>query len=516
MREQLLSRVPHGLSLLATLLIAAGCAVGPVYERPNAATPATFKEAVTTTAVDAGSWKAAQPSEEVARGRWWTVFGDPRLDDLEQQALDANQNLKAAAARLKQARALAQAAHADLLPSLDAGLGATRQRQSPVSQRLPDNAAVPAQTFYRAQVGASYEVDLFGRVSASVDAARADSERSEALFRSVQLALQADVAQHWFELRELDAEAEVLREGVTLREQALKLARSRHEAGDIGQEDVARAETELANVRTDALGVARQRAVVEHALAVLLGKAPAEFTAPAMPLQRVDLRIPAGLPSSLLERRPDIAAAERAMAAANARVGVAKAAFFPSLSLTGGLGYESGSLGNLFDWSSRTFLLGPLVGTALNIPLFDGGRRNGSLADAKARYEEDVADYREQVLVAFREVEDGLSDLRMLDEQISAQEIGARAAVQAARLAQVRYAGGDSSYLEVIDAERTVLQARRAAVQFEGQREFATVALIRSLGGGWGSEGPDVSATERGAAVVRHVMQVGDLAETAW
>jgi multidrug efflux system outer membrane protein len=340
---------------------------------------------------------------------------------------------------------------------------------------------------WRAQTGISYEVDMFGRVSNTVDAADAETQRSEALFHSVLLALQADVAQNYFALRELDAEIEVYNHAIELREQALKLVQQQYTLGDISELDVARAESELATARSDAMTVQRLRAASEHSLAVLLGKTPAEFSMSANPLQPVNLRIPAGLPSSLLERRPDIAAAERSMAAANARIGVAKAAFFPSLTLTGNAGFESGSLSNLFKWSSRTFLLGPLAGTALSLPIFDGGLRKGNLAKARAEYEEDVANYRQQVLVAFREVEDNLSDLRVLEEQTRTQSQAVDASGRAAKVARAQYSEGDVIYLSVIDAERTALQSRRAAVQLQGAQAAATVNLIRALGGGWGN-----------------------------
>ena len=248
-----------------------------------------------------------------------------------------------------------QAARAGLFPSLDAGFGPTRERVSAASLFEPDGTNVPQQTFWRAQASASYEVDLFGRVASTVDAARADTQRNEALYRSVLLALQADVAQNYFALRELDAEADVFAQAVELREQALKLVRRRYAEGEITELDVSRAQAELASAQSDAMTVQRLRAASEHSLAVLLGSAPAEFSMAADPLKPVDLRIPPGLPSTLLERRPDIAAAERTMAAANARIGVAKAAFFPSLTLTGTGGFESATLGDLFKWSSRAF-----------------------------------------------------------------------------------------------------------------------------------------------------------------
>ncbi len=489
------NRTPFGLSLLATLLVAAGCSVMPAYDKPELATTPAFKEApiawsqATIKAADGTEWKAAQPSEELARGKWWTVFNDSTLNTLEEQALEANQDLQAAAARLKEARALNQTARAGLFPTLDAGIGATRQRPSAASQGLPDGTNIPAQTLYRAQAGVSYEVDLFGRVSSTVEAAAADARRGEALFRSVQLALQADVAQNYFALRQLDSEAQVLASAVALREQALGLVQRRFDVGDISALDVARAKSELATARSEAMTVQRLRSASEHGLAVLLGSAPAQFSMPVAALEPVSIRIPAGLPSALLERRPDIAAAERAMAAANARIGVAKSAFFPSLSLTGALGFESGSAGNLFNWSSRSFLLGPLVGTALNLPIFDGGRREGNLANARAQYEEQVAAYRQQVLTAFKEVENSLADMRILEEQVAVQAEGAQSAADAAQLSRRQYTEGAVNYLDVIDSERTVLQSRRASVQLAGLQAIAAVNLIRALGGGWDGAG---------------------------
>ncbi|GAB7521060.1 efflux transporter outer membrane subunit [Paraburkholderia sp. 2C] len=488
-----------GSMLLGALLVLAGCSLAPTYEVPSTPTPTAFKEAAHETAQAAlpasetGSWKTAQPSEAVSRGQWWKVFGDAKLDALEQQALDANQNLKAAAARVKEARALNQAARAGLFPTLDAGVGPTRQKVSAASQFQPDGTNIPQQTFWRAQASASYEVDLFGRVASTVDAAKADTQQSEALFRSVLLALQADVAQNYFALRELDAESEVFDHAVELREQALKLTQRRFTEGDVTELDVSRAKAELATARSDAMTVQRLRAASEHSLAVLIGQAPAGFSMAADPLQPVDLRVPPGLPSSLLERRPDIAAAERAMAAANARIGVAKAAFFPSLTLTGTGGFESATLGDLFTWSSRAFLLGPLAGTALNVPIFDGGRRKGNLANARAVYEEDVANYRQQVLIAFREVEDNLSDLRILEAQTKQQDEAVNASQRAADLSRTQYTEGAIDYLNVLEAQRSVLQAKRAAVQLQGVQAAATVNLIRALGGGWGEVMPDTT-----------------------
>ncbi|MCP1575663.1 multidrug efflux system outer membrane protein [Herbaspirillum rubrisubalbicans] len=488
---RLLRPVRIGSALLAALLVLAGCSVAPTYERPSVDTPAAFKEAApaTQTGANGSQWKTAQPAEDIARGQWWKIFGDDKLNALEDTAQQANQDLKAAAARLGQARALTRDARSGYFPQMDAGVGATRQRPSPAAQGLPADANTNPFTLYRAQVNVSYEVDLFGRVASTVDAATADAQRSEALFHSVLLALQADVAQQYFQVRELDAAAELYRGTVDLRQESLRLVQRRFDEGDISEVDVARARAELASAQSEALGIARQRATAEHALAILLGRTPAEFSLPPQPLTRLAVTVPAGLPSTLLERRPDIAAAERAMAAANARVGVAKSAFFPSLNLTGGLGYESAQLGDLFNWSSRTFLLGPLVGTALSMPIFDGGRRQAGVDRARASYEEQVATYRGTVLNAFREVEDNLANLRILDEQNRAQDEAVAASTRAARLSHTQYREGAVSYFDVIDADRTVLQQQRASVTLDGERARSTVNLIRALGGGWG--GPD-------------------------
>jgi len=473
-------------ALLASLLVVAGCSLAPTYKTPAAANPPAFKEAAALTPQEAGSWKQAQPAEDIARGEWWKVFGDAQLNDYETQALAANQNLAAAAARLKEARAIQQTAKAALYPSLGTGFGPARQQLSPGSFGVVNGVGTAPQTVWTAQANASYEVDLFGRVASTVNAAKADTQQSEALFRSVQLALQADVAQNYFTLRQLDAELDVFNRTVELRRQALDFVQHRFNAGDVSELDLAQAKSELASARSDAMTVVRQRAASEHSLAVLLGKAPAELTVAANPLTPVDVKIPPGLPSSLLERRPDVTAAERAMAAENARIGVAKAAFFPSLTLTGMGGFESANLGSLFLWSSRTFLLGPLSGTSLNLPIFDGGLRTGNLANARAKYEEDVANYRQQVLVAFQEVEDNLANLRVLEDQTQVQDQAVQASARAAQLSRTQYEDGSVAYLDVIDNERTLLQSRLASVQLQGAQAVSTVNLIRALGGGWG------------------------------
>ena len=471
--------IPSLFPLLAALLVLAGCSVAPPYERASVDAPPSFKEAD-------GSWKTAQPAENIARGEWWTVFADPTLDRLEMQAADANQELQAGLARLRQARAVQQGARAGLFPRVDVGVGATRQRASPASQGLPVDAESAPTTLWRAQATVAYEADLFGRISSSVDAATATAEQSEALLRSLQLAIQADVAQAYFSLREFDSLVALYSDTVSLREQNLKLFQRRFDEGDISELELARVRTELASARSEAIGVARQRAVAEHALAILIGQAPAVFALPAQPLDRVAVRVPVGLPSDLLERRPDIAAAERAMAAANARIGAARAAFFPRFDLTGALGYESAELGDLFKWSSRSFVLGPLVGTMLSLPVFDGGARESRVDQASAAYQEDVANYRQTVLRAFKEVEDNLVHLRLLGDQTAAQDDAVQSARRAARLSQIQFREGSISYLGVIDADRSVLQQQRVALALDAEQARATVGLIRAIGGGWG------------------------------
>ncbi|MCA7925547.1 multidrug efflux transporter outer membrane subunit OpcM [Burkholderia cenocepacia] len=480
------AKVAAASTLLATLL--AACAVGPDYKRPDAAAPAAFKEAPTLAAGEqAGTWKTAEPADGEHRGEWWKVFGDPVLDSLETQALAANQNLKAAAARVEEARAATRSARSQWFPQVGAGFGPTREGLSSASQFQPQGTGPTNATLWRAQGTVSYEADLFGRVGRNVEASRADQAQSEALFRSVQLALQADVAQNYFELRQLDSDQDLYRRTVELREQALKLVQRRFNEGDISELDVSRAKNELASAQADAVGVARRRAASEHALAILLGKAPADFAFKETPIVPVAVKIPPGLPSALLERRPDVSAAERAMAAANARIGLAKSAYFPKLDITGSFGYEASTLGNLFLWSSRTFLLGPFAGTALTLPLFDGGRRAAGVQQARAQYDEQVANYRQQVLVAFREVEDNLADLRLLDDQIRAQDAAVNASRRAATLSRTQYQEGEVAYLDVIDSERSVLQSQLQANQLTGAQAVSTVNLIRALGGGWGN-----------------------------
>lgn len=476
--QGIMSGAMFRLSVLVASLVLAGCATVPAFENPTVELPASFKETT------AGNWKIAQPAEHADRGTWWQVFNDATLNSLESQALQANQNVMAATARLAQARAIARATDADRMPQLNAGIGPTRQAVSSVAQGLPAGVGPHTTTVYHAQATISYEIDLFGRLGQASEAAQQDAAAAAAAYRNVLLALQADVAQTYFALRALDAERQLLRETVSLREDAAKLVKRRFDEGDVGELDYARAQTELASTRSEAVALDKRRAELEHALAVLLGKAPTDLAITEAPLLNLLPAIPAGLPSALLERRPDIAAAQRAMAASSARVGAARAAFFPRLSLTGSGGFESTDLGDLFKWSSRTWLLGPIAG-ALTMPLLDGGRNKANLAYAQASYEEAIARYRQQVLTAFREVDDSLSGLRVLTDQAREQDAAVIGARRVAQLSQTRYREGMVSYLEVVDAQRGALASQRLATQIAGERAATTVALIRALGGGW-------------------------------
>lgn len=466
------------LPLFAAMVLA-GCAT-PELQAPQVDVPAAFKEAATA---DAARWKPAQPAEAQPRGEWWKAFNDSTLDRLIAEATAANPSLAAAAARVKQARALAGVVEADRVPNVSVDAGVQRARPSPLAFGQPEGTPTSPVTAWHGRLTASYEVDLFGRVAANVNAAQADAEASEAIYRSVLLALQADVAQTYFRLRASDAELAFLNETVRLREENVRINQRRYDLGDLGELDLARSKTELATTRSDAIALERQRAQLEHALAVLLGKPAAAFSADNNPLLASSSLpgIPAGLPSALLERRPDIAAAQRAMIAANARIGVARSAMFPALLLTGAGGGQSQELSDVFKWSSRTWLVGAL----LSMPIIDGGRNRANIARSEAALEESVADYRQRVLAAFAEVEDNLAGLRTLTGQAQAIEDAVTSARRSAELANKLYEAGRSSYLDVLDAQRNLATVERSAVQLRGTRATTTVALIRSLGGGW-------------------------------
>lgn len=472
----------HALPLILALT---GCSLAPELPDPAVNTPAAWKE---TPARISGDWKVATPADDAARGSWWTVFRDPVLDGLIARASVDNQNLQAALARLEQSRAQVRVAGAQRLPRIDLGVGASRIQPSAVildSFGGGGPATLEDYTQINTRLSASYELDLFGRVRDSVRAAEADFAAQRALYESLTLSLQGDVAQTYFLIRATDEEVRVLREGIKLREDAVALVAARVDAGDTDDFDLARSRADLETARAELEAVSRSRAAYEHALAVLCGETPAAFTLVEAPATRTLPEIPPGLPSTLLERRPDVAAAERRMIAANARIGVAKAAFYPVLNLTANFGVESGGVGELFKWSSRTWALGPIAGPLLSLPIFDGGRNRANLASAEASLEAEVAVYRQTVLDAFVEVEDSLSGLRTLAAQRAALTRAIDSAQAASTIAEARFEAGATGMIDVLEARRSLLETQRLGVQADGARAATTVALVRALGGGW-------------------------------
>jgi multidrug efflux pump len=463
------------LLCLATSAAAGPLTVGPDYKEPTNSVPAKYK------AEELGDWKRGQPLDHVPKGNWWDVFADDRLNDLEAQALRANQELKAAVARVDQARATARVARSDLLPTVTLDPSFTRQRYTPNQE--PSFGALTANNFSM-PLDLSYEIDLWGRVRRGFESARADAQASLANFYNVLLTLQADVAQNYFALRALDAETATVTATVQLRQEQVQLVRSRFEGGIGNELDIARAETELSTTEAEEASLRRRRADLENAIAILVGSNPASFKIPAVTPEnwRVDPpEIPAGLPSELLERRPDVAEAERQLAAANARIGVAKGSFFPVVTLTGSGGYLSAEMENLFNWSSHVWSIGP----SISLPIFTGGRNRANYKRSQAAFQEAVARYRQQVLVAFGDVESSLSATRHLIDQAKAQRSAVVSARRAADLAQQRYTSGIVSYLDVVDANRDALRSERANAELTGQRLIAAVRLIKALGGGW-------------------------------
>ncbi len=475
--------IARGIAPLTAALLLSACAA-PDFKQPEVNVPVAFKEAnVVRTAPDGSRWQPARPAEQQPRGEWGLVFQDARLTGLMDEAARNNPSLTVAMARVKQARAIAGIAEADRIPQVNVGVGAQRGRSSPLEANLPQGSPVAPRSTYTASLSASYEVDLFGRVAANVEAARQDAGTAEANYRSVLLSLQADVAQGYFRLRALDAELETVERAVRLREESVAVNQRRFDLGDIGEFDLTRAKTELSATRAEAIGLQRQRTNAEHALAVLLGRPPADFAAGASPLPESSAMplIPAGLPSTLLERRPDVAAAQRTMEAQNARIGVARSAMFPAVRIDAAGGGVGGTMAEAFKWSSRSWMLGAL----LALPVIDGGRNRAEVTRSEAALEEAVGAYRERVLAAFAEVEDNLAGLRILDAQGAQVQDAVVSARRSVDLARKLYDAGRSSYLELLDAQRNLASVERNAAQLRGDRALTTVALIRALGGGW-------------------------------
>jgi NodT family efflux transporter outer membrane factor (OMF) lipoprotein len=459
--------------LFLTLLTLAGCAVGPDYKRPEADIPMQFKESE--------GWRQATPSDALPRGDWWTAFGDPELDALMKRVDVSNFTLRAAEARVRQARALADSARAGYYPTVGAAAQGTRSK-SPSLPNAPSTTA--AVSTYSAQVNASWELDLWGKVRRAVEAGDASYQASAADLETARLSARASLATSYFTLRITDAFRQILQDTVAAYERSLELTRNRYNAGVAARVDVVQAEVQWKSAQAQLIDLGVDRAQLEHAIALLVGEAPANFSLERKPLTLAMPEVPLTLPSALLERRPDIAAAERSVAAANAQIGVAKAAYYPAVTLSGGGGYRSTDLSNLFLAPSRFWSLG----AALAQPLFDGGERRAASDQAVAAYDEQVALYRQTVLTGFQEVEDNLAALRILAEEAKVQEEVVQAARLNVELTMNQYRAGVVSYLNVILAQATLLQNERTAAQLLGRRLTAGINLVKAAGGGWTTE----------------------------
>jgi len=449
-----------------------GCTVGPKYQRPAAEIPPAYKEA--------GNWKQAQPNEQNLGGNWWEMFQDPQLNALELQVNVSNQNLKAAEAQYTQARAVLRYNRAAYFPTIDGSASATRNR---ISDHRPASVVANGLTYndYQIPLELSYEVDVWGRVRRTVESYREQAQASAADLATVNLSMHAQLALDYFQARTLDAEEQLLNSTVTQYAQALELIESRFAGGIASELEVEQARTQLETTRAQAIDVGVARAQFEHAVAILIGKPPAEFSLAALPLTAPPPPIPPGLPSELLERRPDIAAAERRMAAANAQIGVAKAAYYPTISLGATGGFESGVITTLISGPSILWSAG---GSAI-MPLFDAGRRRANMDQAIAFYDQTVANYRETVLTGFQQVEDNVAALRILENEAQVQNKAVVAARRYLELANTRYVGGVTSYLEVTTAQSAALSDELAAVNILGRRMVDAVTLVQALGGGW-------------------------------
>jgi multidrug efflux system outer membrane protein len=464
-------------AVLALFVLTAGCTVGPRYSRP--APPAPPPDAWKTQP----PWQEAAPKDSIPKGAWWQVFNDSALDAYEQQLLQANQSLVAARDRLDQARSLARVATADMFPQLSADPSALREHSGanrPLAGQAPP--VLPyTQNVYTVPFSLSYEVDLFGRVRHNVEGANASLQSTAADLQNVQLVLTAELAADYFTLRELDAEFQVVQESVGYQQKGLDLVKSRHDGGIASGLEVAQQATVLDSTVSQLALVQQSRAQFEHAIAVLVGQSASSLSLPVAPLRATPPPVPLGVPSDVLERRPDISTAERLMAFQNAQVGIARSAFYPHITLSGSGGWQSRDLGPLLNAPSLFWSLGA---DALQ-PIVEGGRNRANLAAARAAYDQSVANYRQSVLTAFQEVEDGISNLSTLSQALATQGAAVDDARLALTIANNRYIGGVTSYLDVINAQTTLLTSERLQTQLLGQQMVSSVFLVKALGGGW-------------------------------
>jgi NodT family efflux transporter outer membrane factor (OMF) lipoprotein len=462
--------------LLAAIAFVNGCAVGPKYKVPAVTAPPAYKESA--------NWKPAQPNEQQLGGNWWEIFQDPQLSMLEQQINVSNQNLKAAVAQYQESRAALRYVRADYFPTVTTSPSAAREKYS---NNRPPSSAFDGITFndFVLPVNFSYQANVWGRVSRNVEAYREQAQATAADLAVVNLSMHATLAVDYFAARTLDAEEKLLQDTVAQYQRAYQLNEDLYQGGLASEVEVEQARTILQTTRAQLVDVGVARAQYEHAVAVLVGKAPEEFTLPPLPLTTPPPPIPVGIPSELLERRPDIAAAERRVAAANAQIGLADTAYYPLVNILGTGGFESGGI--------TTVLQGPgamwSVGAGVVQTLFDGGRRRAAADEAKASYDSAVASYRQTVLTGFQQVEDNLAALRILEQEAGVQISAVDAAQRSLSLSNSRYEGGVTSYLEVITAQNTDLSDELTAVNILGRRMASAVLLIEAIGGGWDRSG---------------------------
>jgi multidrug efflux system outer membrane protein len=461
-----------GAALVAVLLLG-GCTVGPKYQRAQVQTPPAWKTE--------GPWREVAPKDAIPKGAWWEIFHDEELNRYEQQLLAANQSLAAAQSRLDQARSLARVASAALFPTLAADPSASRVRYSANRPQILAPTPAITQSVYEIPFALNYEVDLFGRNRKNLQAANANLQGTTADLQNVQLVLTAELAADYFSLRELDSESQVVQESVKIQQEGLVLVNHRHEGGVASGLDVAQQQTLLDSTVTQLYLLQQQRAQFEHAIAALTGNPASSFTIPVAPLHATPPPVPLGLPSDLLERRPDIATAERAMANENELVGIARTAFYPQFTISGSGGFESTSLSSLITAPSAFWSLG---GDLLQ-PIFNGGRNRANLAAAQAVYQESVANYRQSALTAFQQVEDSLSGLDSLSHAAETQNAAVADAHRALDIANDRYVGGLTTFLDVITAQSVLLSNQRLSTQLLGQQMVTSVLLVKALGGGW-------------------------------
>ncbi len=470
------------LAVIAVGALGAGaCAVGPRYAQPKVDVPESYKEAQ--------GWKVAEPAETLPRGAWWQVFHDPELNALEEKVSVSNQTLAVAEAQYRQQRALLQATRAGLFPTATVGASVTRTRPS---GSLATSAFQPpgARTEYSLPADVSWELDVWGKARRSVEASRANAQASAADVESVRLSVEAALAQDYFLLRAVDAQKQLLDDTLQAFEKSLELTKNRYAVGVASKADVLQAETQLTATRAQAIDLGVQRAQLEHALALLLGQPPAELSVPVSPLAVMPPIIPLGLPSELLERRPDVAAAERRVAAANAGIGAARTAFFPSVTLAASGGFQSSKVASWLTWPARFWSLGPAVLETV----FDAGLRRAQARGALAAYDANVAAYRQTVLTGFQEVEDNVAALRILEQEAEAQQQAVESAGKSLEVTTNQYKAGIVSYLEVTVSQVAKLANERAAIDVLSRRLQASVLLIKALGGGWeGLGGPKPS-----------------------